>query len=279
MAKEDKENGGGGEGGGWLTTYTDLCTLLLTFFVLLLSMSIIDPEKKKEALSSLVGAFGFLTGGRAIIGNPVGTDIREVIAPIQPSSPISFEMLREMTLKNNLNLDVDIIKEKERIIIRINDRILFKKNSYQLSPKGEKFLAALGMYLKKSPEGIEVRGHADPYEMPGNPKWPKLAWELSARRALAVYKFLLDIGIQPNRISAHGMSYYWPVVNSLEMPHLRYKNRRVEIIIGRNPTIPASIYTQEKSPHGYVNYKNFFFRLFPSFGGKDRNAQKTKKKI
>lgn len=264
--KEREESSGGGEGGSWLTTYTDLCTLLLTFFVLLLSMSVIDPERKKEALNSLVGAFGFLSGGRSPIGEEIGKDIREATPPIKENSPISYDMLKELTIRNNLDPEADIIKEENRIVVRINDRILFEPGSLRLTPQGEKFLALLGVYLKKGFEEIEIRGHVDMYEMPGNPEWPQQAWKLSTLRALEVYRFFLDMGISPERMSAHGMSYFWPVVDSTQYPHLRYKNRRIEIIIGRNPTIPQSLFSKKPSPHSYVNYKNFFFRLFPKIG-------------
>ena len=276
--KEKEESSGGGDSGGWLTTYTDLCTLLLTFFVLLLSMSVIDPERKKDALNSLVGAFGFLTGGRSPIGEKVGTDVRETTAPLLPNSPISYDLLKEMTLRNNLDPEAKIIKEKNKIVIRINDRLLFKKGSTQLTPKGEKFLATVAAYLKKKPEDIDIRGHTDPYENADNPEWPILSWKLSAQRALAVYRFLLDVGISPDRMSAHGMSYYWPIIDSLKYPHLRYKNQRVEIIIGRNPALPTTIYRKEPSPHSYFNYKNFFFKLFPQTENEGKSGKKKAEK-
>ncbi|SFM47192.1 OmpA/MotB family protein [Thermodesulforhabdus norvegica] len=266
MARKEKEENSGGGGGSWLTTYTDLCTLLLTFFVLLLSMSVIDPERKKEALNSLVGAFGFLSGGRSPLGQKTGMDVREATAPLRENSPISYDMLKELTIRNNLDPDAEVIKEENRIVVRISDRILFEPGSLRLTPQGEKFLALLGIYLKKTFEEIEIRGHVDMYEMPENPEWPQQAWKLSALRALEVYKFFLDMGISPERMSAHGLSYFWPVVDSSEYPHLRYKNRRVDIIIGRNPTIPQSLFRRKPSPHSYVNYKNFFFRLFPNIG-------------
>ena len=58
----------------WMSTYTDLMILLLTFFVLLLSLSSIDKKRKRVALNSLVGAFGFKPGGQSILGKPKGLD-------------------------------------------------------------------------------------------------------------------------------------------------------------------------------------------------------------
>ncbi|RLB14628.1 MAG: flagellar motor protein MotB, partial [Deltaproteobacteria bacterium] len=59
----------------WLTTYTDLMILLLTFFVLLISISVVDANKQRVALNSLVGAFGFKPGGHSVIGVKKGMNI------------------------------------------------------------------------------------------------------------------------------------------------------------------------------------------------------------
>ncbi len=267
MARKEKEEQTSGGGSSWLTTYTDLCTLLLTFFVLLLTMSVIDPERKKEALNSLVGAFGFLPGGRSPIGAIKSQDIREASEPMVKSSPLSYDFLKELTIRNNLDPHAEIIKEEDRIVIRINNKLLFKEGEHQLSPEGEKFIALLGLHLKDNFQEVEVRGHTDAYEMVNHPNWMELSWKISAERALVVYKKLIEVGVHPRRISAHGMSYFHPVVDSIKHSHLREQNRRVEIIIGRNPTLPTSIYNTKPPRKPLFEYKNFLFKLFPTKEG------------
>ncbi len=264
MARREREQQtSGGGGAGWLTTYTDLCTLLLTFFVLLLTMSVIDPERKREALNSLVGAFGFLPSGRSPIGTLTGQDIREPSDPMMKSSPLSYDFLKELTVRNNLDPEVEILREEDRVMIRVSDRIVFEEGSTTLSSSGERFLALLAMYLTRNIQEIEIRGHTDRYEMLDAPDWFERSWVVSTERAMAVYQFFLRTGIEARRMSAHGMSYFRPVVDERDAPHLRYKNRRVEIVLGKNPTLPTDLLTVKPERHPFFSYKNFFFRLFP----------------
>jgi len=97
----------------WMTTYTDLMTLLLTFFVLLLSISVIEKERQKIALNSLIGAFGFKAGAHSIVGSPKGVNITVGDAPLEKED-VQFERLRNIALKNGLESDVEISKEREK---------------------------------------------------------------------------------------------------------------------------------------------------------------------
>lgn len=261
--KRKKSSGGGGGEAGWLTTYTDLCTLLMTFFVLLLSMSVIDENRKREALNSLVGAFGLLPAGRSQIGAEKGTDVREGSAPLEATSPLNFDLLKEVTLKNNLDADIEVTKEGDKFLLRINQRVLFEPGTVTLRPELQAYLAALAVRLKGSKYDIEIRGHVDPYEDLDGRYGPNHGWALSAQRAQAVAMFLLEQGLSADRISAHGFGSYWPLVDGLKMPHLRYKNSRVEIVLGRNEVLPSTLIRQKPQPIPYYRYKNFWFQLFP----------------
>ena len=50
-----------------MTTYSDLMSLLLTFFIMLFAFSSIDMQRFREALVSLQGALGVLSGGPALL--------------------------------------------------------------------------------------------------------------------------------------------------------------------------------------------------------------------
>ena len=252
------------QGGGWLTTYTDLTILLMTFFVLLLSMSVIDENRKREALNSLVGAFGLLPSGRCPAGVLKGTDVREPSPPLEPTRPLDPKLLKEITVKNNLDKDIAVTKEANKIVLRISNRVLFDTGSTRLNPEIQSYLAILAAYLRCSHYDVEIRGYCDPYrDLPETPTFHYL-WVLSAKRALSVAQFLIYQGIPKTRLSAHGFSCYWPLVDSIRYPHLRYKNSRVEIIIGpRSDTIPAILVKpRPRAPH-FFNYKDFLFSLFP----------------
>ncbi len=247
---------------GWLTTYCDLCTLLLTFFVLLLSMSVLDNTRQKQALNSLVGAFGFLPGGRSAIGTPKGMDISEFESPMEKNM-LNFDMLREVTMKNELEKEVDIIKKDESLTLVLNQKILFEPGSFDLRPGARQYLSQLVPYLARDSREIEIGGHTDRFEKIETPGWEKVSWTISAKRAMAVYRYLLSQGLDPSRMSAHGFSFYRPLVDGSQYPHLRDRNQRVELVLTYSRNLPATLLHEEPQSHPFFNYKNFFFRLFP----------------
>ncbi|MBC8392582.1 MAG: OmpA family protein [Deltaproteobacteria bacterium] len=56
-------------------------------------------------------------------------------------------------------------------------------------------------------------------------------WELSAGRATAVVRFLQEqTGLEPERLSACGCSYYQSVASN-DTEEGRHENRRIEIIL------------------------------------------------
>lgn len=276
-SKSSKKKSGGDEGppaDGWLTTYCDLCTLLLTFFVLLLSMSVLDNTRQRQALNSLVGAFGFLPGGRTAIGTPTGMDISEFEAPMEVKT-LNFDILREVTMRNELDKEVEIIQKDEGLTLVLNQKILFEPGSFELKPSARRFLSQLVPYLTKDSREIEIGGHTDRFEKIETPAWEKLSWMISTKRATAVYQYLLSQGLEPHRVSAHGYGFHRPVVDGTQYPHLRERNQRVEIVLTYSRNLPASLLHEDPKPSPYFNYKNFFFRLFP-MDEKPREAQDSR---
>jgi chemotaxis protein MotB len=247
----------------WLITYTDLCILLLTFFVLLISMSMVDQKRKKAVLNSLVGAFGVLPGGRSPIGIRKGQDPGAPEVAMQTPKTVDLQALREISKENNLDSEVYVFKQDQKIVIRIHHQELFRADTQEFNPNIQPYLIALAQRLAKSEDAIEIRGHTDAYEDMNAANWSQHAWETSARRAMAVYDFFGRQGISATRMSAHGFSYHQPLLDSMEFPHLRHKNKRLEIVLGPNANLPSSLTDENPSPSPLFNYKNFFFRLFP----------------
>lgn len=147
--------------GSWLTTYTDLMTLLLTFFVLLLSIAVIDKTRKRLALNSLVGAFGFKPGAHSIIGKPKGTNITAGSAPLVKEN-VEFERLRNLAMKTGFKSETEILKESSRIIITFSNRVCFQAGSSQIEPDSIEFLSELASVIKDGTRLIELRGYTDP---------------------------------------------------------------------------------------------------------------------
>jgi len=125
----------------------------------------------------------------------------------------------------------DIMVEKRndgRLYISLSQNLLFAKGSNRLDSKGKLALKSLAKALKTEPSiHIIVEGHTD------SDGTPKLNWQLSTKRALAVTEVLIQNGVMPQQITAAGRGQYQPVVpNDIEKN--KSKNRRTEIILEPN---------------------------------------------
>lgn len=253
----------------WIITYADLFTLLLTFFVLIFSLAVIDVEREKVALNSLIGAFKFLPAGRSLVGDEKPESIPKPTAPMDQPSALTEGYLRRLAANGLFGPEADVVREEDRIMVRFTDKLLFEEGSSRLLPEGEKFLSGLAVHLKNDSQEIEIRGHTDRYEVFTGPDPSAVSWKISTERSLAVYRLFLKTGIEPRRMSAHGMGFFHPVVDGNQYPSFRYKNRRVEILLGRNPSIPVSMYSLKMEKKSLFQYKHFFFPLFEKDSGNE----------
>lgn len=253
----DKKEYSGIDSNRWMTTYTDLVTLLLTFFVLLLSMAVITEEKRIVALSSVTGAFGFKPGAHSIIGNPKGTNVTVGEAPMK-AEETDFEMMRNIELKNSIETEMTIVKEEERIIISLSNRLLFKPRSSRIEPERLAFLSELRDVFKESPSRIELRGYADPSETVFDPDRLKPAMMLSTNRAFAVFEFLTSGGeIPPERIVAHGFGNTPAAPGAQKDVH--QQNRQVQIILDYREKLSYKL--KEYRRDSWLDFRGFFFKL------------------
>jgi chemotaxis protein MotB len=90
-----------------------------------------------------------------------------------------------------------------------------------------------GPLKQNKDQKIVVEGHTDNIPLsPGLKKRFPSNWELSTARAAAVVRvFQEQAGIQPERLSARGYSFYRPVAPNTSEDG-RHQNRRIEIILG-----------------------------------------------
>lgn len=120
-----------------------------------------------------------------------------------------------------------------KLKITFVDKILFNSGSAQVNQEGQQTLLSLADTLKQEPnQTIVVEGHTDSVGVGQSlQKVFPTNWELSTARATAVVRFLQDKGgIEPERLSAVGYSYYKPVAEN-ETEEGRAQNRRIEIIL------------------------------------------------
>ena len=140
----------------------------------------------------------------------------------------------EAGLKNQLASQEIKLEELEgKLKVTFIDKILFNSGSAKINERGQQLLLEFAVSFKENKDqNILVEGHTDnvsvgaalKFRFPSN-------WELSTARSTAVVRFLQDeAGLEPERLSAAGYSYYRPLVSN-DTEDGRSQNRRIEIIL------------------------------------------------
>ncbi len=126
--------------------------------------------------------------------------------------------------------DIKIKKFHDRLVININDKILFNSGSAALKPEIYSALNRIAGVLTSYPENrILVEGHTDNVPIRGGEFRDN--WELSAQRALAVLQQLLkDKRLDPQRFAAVGYGEFNPIVPNTTAAN-KALNRRVDITV------------------------------------------------
>ncbi len=126
--------------------------------------------------------------------------------------------------------DIEVNVEKGVVFISISDKLLFNSGSYVVSERAKEVLGKVAKVVLEKPE-IEflVEGHTDDQSIQNEVLLDN--WDLSVKRATSVVRVLQnDFGVQPERMTAAGRSYYVPVTDN-DTAENRSKNRRTRIVV------------------------------------------------
>jgi len=136
------------------------------------------------------------------------------------------------SLKKEVGLDdedIEINVEKGVVFISLSDKVLFKSGSYNITPRAKEILGKVATVINGKPDfEALVEGHTDnvPYK-----KGVLLDnWDLSAKRATAIVRELVELGANPAQLIAAGRSEYVPLVSN-ETADDRSTNRRTKIYV------------------------------------------------
>lgn len=236
--KKEEENTG-----EWLNTYADMVTLLLTFFVLLFACSNMDETKIQYIFQA------FRVNGRfvnTVVAQP--NDSQEEDGSGNSDSPDNkggegeqpqsmdtlytylADFIEDMELGESASLD----QGAAHVTIRFDDNVFFDGDSYKLKNEGKEVLDGIIPALQavdKSIEKIMVAGHT---AYVPNPTMSILM--LSSMRAVTVADYLKNQGAVDDyqKLTSHGYGDSKPIADNTTAEGKR-KNRRVELIIQRNP--------------------------------------------
>ncbi|MCP4583201.1 MAG: OmpA family protein [candidate division Zixibacteria bacterium] len=212
----------------WLLTYADLITLLLAFFIVMYSMSQLDSNKFGEMTTALSSVF---KGPKLkpILAKDLSSQLVVNKLLHQGDLGILEEQIQEISSQLGFEDQLSTDFQSRGLIIHVSESAFFDLGKADLKSQARKALDLISVQLLKIPNHIRVEGHTD--NVPINtPKYPS-NWELSAARAAACLRYLIDmLKFPPQRISAVGYAEYRPITTN-ETAEGRAKNRRVDIVI------------------------------------------------
>jgi len=148
--KKQEESSGAPE---WMTTYSDMVTLLLTFFIMLFAMSTVDKARFTDVARSLSNSLLNLSTGESILDSSGKSIITvDFVNPSDKNLPqqnekyiesaeemvidaqrqiyememdIAKEEIRQAAVAQGIGNKVEIIEEKDFIIVRLESELFF----------------------------------------------------------------------------------------------------------------------------------------------------------
>lgn len=271
MGRRSKKNAPQGGTPAWLITFSDMMTLLLTFFVLLLSMaSLMDERKKHLALGSITQTFGMGAQTMSILGQKLSETLLEP-GPLSEEDAPNLAQLKPLLFEENRK-DIEFISNAFVQILSVHATVLFDDNQSRLSREGRAFLTRALPFFQDLTYPLLLAGHASPLADGGDPESAEggravdHSWSLSLQRALAVYTFLLDQGMDPQKLRLEAFGQYHPRF-SPQTRSGRKRNRRVDFIVDKrnyvnhNPNKLTEINPELKLRDRTFKYRDFTFSL------------------
>ncbi|CCO22156.1 OmpA/MotB family protein [Maridesulfovibrio hydrothermalis] len=226
----------------WITTFADLTMLLLVFFILLYSMSEIDTKKFDMTFQSVTQA---ITGKidkvatSRVAREEAGAILNQVVTRRQiiKAQRKVFEDVKYLQTTKGVEGIMSANFEDGKITIKLPGDVLFKPGQVELSKKGREAIKAMKDFFLQHPDQyINIKGYTDNIR-PGKGSRLKDNWEFSSLRAVNVLRYLMKLGLKPNRLTATGLGEMNPVVPN-SSPRNRQRNRRVEFVLDKIITGP-----------------------------------------
>lgn len=178
--------------------------------------------------------------------NQGGANISKLVDEINSSNKYIKQLIDAKSKSDSLNLalsnrltrslskeelkDVDVQVLKGVVYISLNDNMLYKSGSYEISPAAGETLSKIAKIITDySDYEVLVEGNTD--NVPISKTNIRNNWDLSALRASSVVQELQNkYNVNPKRLSAAGRGEYNNIADN-DTAEGRARNRRTQIII------------------------------------------------
>ncbi|WP_049721788.1 flagellar motor protein MotD [Gilvimarinus polysaccharolyticus] len=235
----------------WLVSYADFITLLFAFFVVMYSISQVNESKYRVLSSTLTDAFD---SSPRTAHSKLGTGQHNTAVPPIPNTPLgdhkgNLDQL-EAAFKSEFAELIDdqlmqVSSNEMWLQVELRDSILFSSGSADVSNAAREIFTRVAEIISSVDNPVQIEGFTDNVPIQTS-RYPS-NWELSAARAAAIVKWLIDAGVGPARLAAVGYGKYQPVASN-DTADGRTKNRRVAIMIARDHRVrPQAITTNINS--------------------------------
>ncbi len=234
MARRKKKNQDDSPPGNFDMLFLQLMMIMMAFFILLSSLSVVVEDRRQKALNSLAGAFNLLPSGANLSkGHGQSIPSREIGATSSASMRTAKDLTKVAKILGIGNAIHILPLDKRTVRVRLPERLVFAPGQVRLSPAIIAFLNRLASILRR-PEvhEITIEGHTD--ETPSRGTRYASNWELSAARAMAVFRYLGGQNVAKSRMVVAGMGDAHPLPGDAN-------SRRVEILIRFTPTTSRNV--------------------------------------
>lgn len=224
-------------GEAWAVPWSDLMMVMFVLFAVLFILDLSTPElqieyqpepivKYVEVPSPIESPVAIPEHGPT--AGPIGIDISKTlnINVFEESN----EALRRAEISD---VNVALLSDKS-VKVSVQGPMLFELGRADLRDEMREFLDSLAFVIRQTPFRVRVIGHTD--DKPINTTLFPSNWELSLFRASTVARYLIASGeLDPTRFTVMGRGQYQPVASNSDANQSAL-NRRVEIIITREPS-------------------------------------------
>ena len=218
----------------WLISYADFITLLFAVFVVFFMVERSGKYSARQVFEAVTGA---RTAQRTSPPAPPQTGEAVLTPQLAPPWKELLAELHDEIAEGKL----EVRMESRGIVISLGQAAFFQSGQAEIDPAAYPTIDRLAGVIGRLPNAIRLEGHTDNVRI-RNSRF-KNNWELSAVRSIAMLELLVTRGgISRDRLSITGFAETVPL-SSNEDPEGRARNRRVEVIILSQGTVPDSVTT------------------------------------
>ena len=190
---------GGHHGGAWKVAYADFVTAMMALFIVLWLMN-----SSKQIQEAVGGYFKDPTGTGKMAGATQAGRGEQATAPKDNMAKIKEELqtvLRQVTDFDKLKSHIEITVTSEGLRIELMESekgTFFESGRPEPTAYGREMLIAIANEIGKLPNKISMEGHTDARPYTGLANYSN--WELSADRANASRRLMMQNGLHPDQV-------------------------------------------------------------------------------